>query len=266
MDARKHLKIYWYYFKQYWKSRLVYKKDFLLGFTSQMINLAVSIAFIGLLFTQVDAIQGWTFNEMLFLAGLSGFIMNLHHIFMFNIYRLGDNYVVSGDFDRFLVRPLNPLFQVYADDVGDNNLSKFLANIFLIAYASSQIGLELLTLSNLTYGVFAVLSGVLVFASMYLWFATTAFWTGRSRAAIWLIFRLSDFRKYPYSIYSFGIQIILITIVPIAFASFFPATYFLGKEGWAFWQYLTIFVGPLFFLVAYGFWKIGLKNYSSTGS
>jgi ABC-2 type transport system permease protein len=264
-EVRKYLSIYWLYFKQYWKTRLVYKTDFLVGFLAQSVNLAASLAFLTLLFTQVDNINGWTFNEMLFLAGVGGVIMNTHHIFLFNMFHLED-YIVEGKMDRFLVRPLSPLFQVYADEVSDNNLSKLIANLALVAYSTSQMGLDLLTASNLIYGTAALISGILVFASAYMVFATTSFWTGRSRSAIWLIFRLSDYRRYPYGIYSLPIQIVLVTAIPIAFASFFPATFFLERESWRFWQYASIAAGPLLYLLALKFWSFGMENYSSTGS
>lgn len=262
---KKYLLIYIQYFKQYWKTRMVYKKDFIVGSVAQLVNLAASLAFLTLLFTQVDNINGWTFNEMLFLAGVGGVIMNLHHLFLFNMYSL-EEYIVEGNFDRFLVRPLSPLFQVYADDVSDNNLSKLIANIALIIYSANQIGITLLTPLNLVYGVLVLLSGILVFASMYMAFATTAFWTGRSRSAIWLIFQLSDYRRYPFSIYAAPIQIILVTVIPIAFASFFPATFFLERSEWLYWQLASIIAGPVLFAISYKFWKIGMSNYSSTGS
>lgn len=262
---KKYLRIYWYYFKQYWKTRLVYKADFTVGFVAQLVNLGASLAFLTLLFTQVEAINGWTFNEMLFLAGVGGFIMNFHHVFLFNMFNLED-YIVEGRMDRFLLRPLSPLFQVYADEVSDNNLSKLIANAALIVYSANQIGLNLLTASNIAYGIAALASGMLVFAAAYMVFATTGFWTGRSRSAIWLIFRLSEYRRYPYNIYSLPIQIILVTAIPIAFASFFPATFFLEREAWRFWQYASIAAGPVLYLLALIFWKIGLSNYSSTGS
>ncbi|MEF8880764.1 MAG: ABC-2 family transporter protein, partial [Candidatus Nanohaloarchaea archaeon] len=222
-------------------------------------------AFLTLIFTRVENINGWTFNEMLFLAGIGGLIMNLHHVFLFNVYRLGEKFVVRGKLDRLLVRPLNPLFQVYADDVSDNNISKLIVNAALIIYAGSHLltGIELI---DLIYALFVTASGVLVFAGIFLSFATTAFWTGRSRSAMWLIFQISDFRKYPYSIYQMPIQALLITLVPLAFASFFPATFFLGKEGWHYWQIASMLAGPIFYLIAYRFWRFGLSNYSSTGS
>lgn len=263
-ELKKYARIYWKYFKQFWLSRLVYKTDFLLGFVGQAISLGTSLAFLTLLFTQVDTIQGWTYIEMLFLAGLGGFIMNLHHLFLFNMFNL-EEYVVQGKLDRFLVRPLSPLFQVYADDVSDNNLSKLIVNIALIIYTAPQLGIGL-TLSNAVYFILATISGVLVFAATYMVFATTAFWTGRSKSAIWLIFRVTDFRRYPYGIYGTAAQIVLITLIPIAFASFFPATYFLGKPGWTAWQYITLLAGPVLFLIAHRFWRYGLGNYSSTGS
>lgn len=192
--------------------------------------------------------------------------MNLHHVFFLNIYSLGERYIVQGRLDRFLVRPLNPLFQVYADNVSDDNLSKLLANIGILIYASGQLGVQILTPVKIVYGVVAVVSGVLVFASVYLTFATTAFWTGKSKAAIWILFRLSDFRRYPFGIYMLPVQVLLTTLVPIAFATFFPATYFLERGTWGAWQMVSLAAGPVLFLLAYRFWRLGLSNYSSTGS
>lgn len=262
---RKYISIYWQYFKQFWKSRLVYKTDFAVGFTAQLVNLATSLAFLTLLFTQVETIQGWTFNEMLFLAGIGGVIMNFHHIFLFNVFHLED-YVVNGRMDRFLVRPLSPLFQVYSARVSDNNLSKLIVNVALVAYAAGKLEIALFTPVKLLYGLSALLSGVMVFAAAFLVFATTAFWTGRSRSAIWLIFRLSDYRRYPFGIYAMPIQIILVTAIPIAFASFFPATFFLERGKWGIWQMLSLVAGPVFYFFALKFWRYGLSSYSSTGS
>ncbi len=265
-EVKKYWRIYWLYFRQFWKSRLIYKADFVLGFTAHSLSVVFSVAFLTLLFTQVEQIQGWTFNEMLFLAGVGGFIMNIHHIFLFNIYRLGDDYVVTGKFDRFLVRPLSPLFQVYADEVRDNSVAKLLVNIALLAYAIPRLSVPIFTPEKMVYSVLALTSGVLIFAAIYLAFASTAFWTGRSRAAIWLIFRMSDFRKYPFGIYGSAIQLVLVTLIPIAFASFFPASFMLEKQGWTSFQIAAIAAGPVFYVLAHRFWKLGLSNYSSTGS
>ena len=265
MEARKHLRIYWHYFIQFWKTRLVYKTDFVLNAMSQILNLATSLAFLTLIFTQVESFNGWSFNEMLLLAGIGGVAMNFHHIFMLNIINLGDDYVVTGKLDRFKVRPLNVLFQVYADNVRDENVPKFVTNIALVAYASSQIGVKVEP-SFLLYGFPAFFSAVMAFASVYLAVATLGFCMGRSRPLTWIVFRLSDFRRYPFGIYSTPIQAVLVTLVPLAFASFFPTTFFLGRTQWLPFQMASLVAGPIALGIAYLFWRYGLSNYSSTGS
>ncbi len=266
MKLKKHLKIYGKYFKQYWKTRLVYKTDFLLNSLSQMLNLATSLAFLTLIFTQVDSINGWTFPEMLFLAGVGGISMNIHHIFMLHITNLGEDYIVTGDLDRFKVRPLNVLYQVYASNVRDENFPKLITNIALVAYASGQMGLNLVRPEFLLYGVPVLASSVFTFGSVYLAVSSLGFWMARSRPLTWIVFRLSDFRRYPFSIYSRSVKIILVTLVPLAFASFFPATFFLDRFENGFYQYFSIAAGPVFYGLSYLFWKKGLSKYTSTGS
>jgi ABC-2 type transport system permease protein len=266
MGLKKYGRIYWKYFKQFWKSRLIYKTDFVLGIIAHSISVIFSIAFLSLLFTQVEHLNGWTFEQMLFLAATGGIIMNVHHIFLFNIYRLGEQYIVKGDLDRVLLRPLNPLFQIYAGEVRDNSVAKLLVNLAIMGYALANISIGMFTPLKIVYGLLVLISGVMIFASTYLVFASTAFWTGRSQAAIWLIFRISDFRKYPFSIYGAPIQVLLVTFIPLAFASFFPATFFLEKTGWELWQLASIIAGPVFYFFAHKFWRFGLSNYSSTGS
>ena len=264
--VQKYWRFYKIYFAQFWKSRLIYKADFVFGVIAHSISVIFAVAFISLLFTQVQTIQGWTFNEMLFLAGIGGLIMNLHHIFFFNIFRLGEEYIVKGKLDRVLVRPLHPLFQIYADEVRDNSVAKLIVNIVILAYAIPKLSVPIFTSEKLVYSMLAIPSGIMIFAAIYLFFASTAFWTGRSRAAIWLIFRVSDFRKYPYGIYGTAVQLLLVSFIPIAFASFFPAAFLLDKQGWTSFQIGTVIAGPIFYIIAYSFWGYGLSNYSSTGS
>jgi ABC-type uncharacterized transport system, permease component len=264
-DILKYLSVYWDYFKQYWRTRLVYRWDFFLGATGQTVNVFAKLAFLTLIFTQVNSLQGWSFNEMLFLAGFSGLVLFTHNVFMFNIYTLGEDYILTGDLDRYLVRPLNPLFQIYSDDVHDNNVPKVIANAALVAYASVQLGLVLTPL-QLVYAAASFVSGILVVASIYLAFSSTAFWTGTSKNAIWLVFRISDFRRYPIGIFAVFVQALLVTAVPLAFASFFPASFLLGRDAYMEWQLLSPFAGPVLFALSYAFWKKGLSGYSSTGS
>jgi ABC-2 type transport system permease protein len=262
---RQYLRFWWLYFKQFWKSRMVYKTDFVLGSVANLTLVAVSLLFITLLYTQTQSIAGWSYYEVLFLSGVGGVILNLQQTFMYGVYHLGEKYIVRGRLDRLLIRPLNPLFQLYVEQMSDDTLARMVVNAGLIAWTVPRIGLQITPL-NLLYGIIATVSGALVFAAIFLVFASTAFWTGRSKAAIRILFSLYQFRKYPFGVYGVAVQVLLVTVVPIAFAAIFPAAFLLGKPGGGLLQVFALGAGPVFFWLAYRFWKHGLSRYNSTGS
>jgi len=76
---------------------------------------------------------------------------------------------------------------------------------------------------------------------------------------------LQEFAFYPILIYPKFIGFILTWIIPYAFASFYPADYFLHK-GFEHYSMLTPVIAIILWVIALRVWEFGLKNYSSTGS
>ena len=74
------------------------------------------------------------------------------------------------------------------------------------------------------------------------------------------------FIDLPLDVYHPAISFVLTFIVPIAFINYYPAELFLGKGVFMQFAYLTPIIGIISFIIAYGFWKYGIKNYTSTGS
>lgn len=265
-QLRRYYRTYKEFFRTFVKTKLVYKTDFILGSINETISFLSSIALIGLIFTQVEAINGWGFYELIFLYGFGRLVLSIHNFFLFAPFVLGDRYIINGNFDRFLVRPLNPLFQVYSTYIQMHGFANILAASGIIIYTSLQISGNIFTVQNLLYLVPAILSGVLVTASIFLTFATTGFWTGRTMALFRLFWDFGEFRKYPLEIYPVALKTFFVTIMPIMFASYFPASFLLGKDVYPKLQLITLIAGPIFYMLAYRFWLHGLKNYTSTGS
>lgn len=265
-EVKHHWKVYRNFFIAFVKTKLIYKTDFVLGTLNQLVSLSASVAFIGLIFTQIENLNGWSIYQLLFLAGLSRLIMNIHGFFGFGPFSLGEHYIVRGRLDRFKVRPLNVLFQVYGSYVQTHAFSDIIASLALMAYTLPYLDVAIITPLNIIYLLFAIVSGVLTFGAVFLSFATTGFWTGRTESLFQIFFDLAGFRKYPLTIYSAPLKAFFTVLFPVAFASFYPATFLLGKEASGILQVATLFVGPVFYLIAYGFWSYGLSKYSSTGS
>ncbi|MFB6174649.1 MAG: ABC transporter permease [Candidatus Nanohalobium sp.] len=265
-EVKRHWRTYRKFFITFIKTKLVYKTDFLLGSVNQLVSLAASVAFIGLIFTQIESLQGWSIYELLFLTGVGRLILNIHGFFGFGPFSLGEHYIVRGRLDRYKVRPLNVLFQVYGSYIQTFAVSDIIASLALIAYTLPHLEVAVFTPFKVVYLLLAMISGVLTVGSVFLVFATTGFWTGRTKSIFRIFYDLASFRKYPLTIYSATLKAFFTAAFPIAFASFYPATFLLGKEAPAVFQGLTLVVGPFFYLLAYGFWSYGLSRYSSTGS
>ncbi|WP_210364160.1 ABC-2 family transporter protein [Bacillus sp. REN3] len=62
-----------------------------------------------------EQINGWTFNEILFIYGIAATGRSIHQIFFDNLWTLGWQYIHPGKLDSLLIRPVNPLFHVEAD-------------------------------------------------------------------------------------------------------------------------------------------------------
>src|SRR6202008_2934525 len=75
-----------------------------------------------------------------------------------------------------------------------------------------------------------VIGGALIDLGISLVVATVSFWFIRVDTLRWVVMSLEqDFTRYPISIYTRGVRVILAFVFPFAFMNYFPATYFLQK-------------------------------------
>ena len=117
-----------------------------------------------------------------------------------------------------------------------------------------------------------VLGGSLIDLGISLVVATISFWFVRVDTLRWVVMSLEqDFTRYPISIYTRGVQIVLAFLLPFAFMNYFPATYFLQKAETGLHLnpavgLLTPAIGIVWVSIAYLFWQTGLRHYQGTGS
>jgi ABC-2 type transport system permease protein len=241
-----------------------YRLNFFIGSVSTMVLQAASLAAIWVVMRQIPSLNGWTLNEILLIYGLLTMGESITHMFADNLWTIGWNYIRSGDFDRFLVRPVDPLFHLLADRFCHDGIGNFLTGAVLIGVSMHNLGIPFTAL-HLAYLAVAVLSGGVIFIALNLMTATTAFWLTESIPVTQIVFNMNEFAKYPLNIYHEAIRILLTWLIPYGFVSFYPASYLLGREaGPMVW--LSPVVALAFMLTAYRIWLFGLRHYSGTGS
>lgn len=138
-------------------------------------------------------------------------------MFADNLWTLGRDYVRSGQFDRFMVRPVDPLFHLLADRFCHDGIGNFLVGGALVAIAAARLGI-VWTPGIIVYFVVMVLSGGIIFIALNLMTCVSAFWIMDSVPVTRVVFEMHEFAKYPLSIYPRAIGLLLTWAIPFGFA------------------------------------------------
>jgi ABC-2 type transport system permease protein len=251
------------------KSWFQYRVDALLRSIAVLFRESAGIVVIYLTFLKFKEINGWNVSEMMFLFSFV-FISYSFLILLFTGLRDFDYLVISGEFDRFMVRPRGLLFQVMMWDADYfAAIGHGLLGIILFAYSASKVNVQW-TLVNTTLIMIGIFGAVLIQGAVFLLIASFSFLLKRTEGLKKLFFyNTRQLAQYPISIYPMPLKVFMIYIVPFSFINYFPACSILNKyqselpfDG----IILTPVIGVLLFLIAYRIWNYMLKWYSSSGN
>lgn len=258
---------------QYWRINLLtmleYRANFFMWFAFTIVYHGTAIGALWVTLRQFPSMNGWDFRQMAFLYALWMLGHEFHNTFFFTVVSVPD-YVREGRFDRFLVRPQDTLFQVLtvpAQIFPDGLALAIIYFIIATRYSGVQVDWAFIV-----FVPFVVLGGALIDLGISLAVATIAFWFVRVDTLRWVVMSLEqEFTRYPISIYTRSVRLILAFVLPFAFMNYFPATFFLHKTeiGLSLSPQiglLTPLIGAAWLAVSYAFWRIGLQHYQGTGS
>jgi ABC-2 type transport system permease protein len=260
-------------YAQYWRINLLtmleYRANFFMWFGFTVVYHGVALGALYVTMRQFPSMNGWSFREMFFLYALWMAGHELHNLLFFNVITVPE-YIREGRFDRFLVRPLDTLFQVLTVPSQSSPDGVILAIVTLaIATRAAGVHVDAIFLLFVTLVVFG---GSLIDLGISLVIATISFWFVRVDTLRWVVMSLEqDFTRYPISIYTRGVRIVMAFVFPFAFMNYFPAIYFLQKTETGLHLnpsvgLLTPVIGLAWFAVSYLFWRRGLRAYQGTGS
>src|SRR5690554_5120578 len=112
---KKYFKLYPYYISRSIKARITYRFDALIGILGFLLENAILFLTIYLTISSVPSLEGWTVDMMGFLYGYYLIPKAVDHIFSDQIWQLSNGGITRGILDKYLVKPLNPLFQLVAE-------------------------------------------------------------------------------------------------------------------------------------------------------
>ena len=246
------------------KSKMHYRSDFIISIFGMIAtNVAGFISF-WLIFQSFPSINGWTYEEMLFLYAFSLLALTPVQLFFDNNWSLRFS-VYSGDFVKYCFRPLNLYFYFISEVIDIKGIGQLVFGAGTLIYAWHHLGLPV-TVQWMLLLVAALFSASLIMIAMMTAAAASCFWLINSGSVMIFLFRFKDYAKYPMTIYYLGFRIVFTFLIPIGFIAYYPSLFFLRADEVSYLSYLSPLVAVLFFYGAYRLWMRGAMKYSGTGS
>lgn len=261
--------LYWKLALASFKSSVYTKVGFLLQIVASIIQMIPSMLTMLFVVLRFGAVVHWKFGDYIFMFIFANLSYGLRNIFM-GSFRYVPSMIINGQLDQYITKPVNTLLYLSASQFGWGSMSYMILSVLLFFIFMDLFTVKW-TLFNMILFPIAVLSGAMVQGAITLFISCAAFFMMDSRSIDNIYSGFREFIWYPLDIFSNAIQIILFTVMPLAFACFVPCGLFLRNN--AFYQavpisvlYLSLFVGPILLALSVFIWKVSLKKYASSGT
>ena len=248
------------------RSQMQYASSFLMLNVSHFLGTFVDIFGIWILFDRFKMVKGWTLPEVALIYG----IMHMGFAIAESFSRGFDTFsqvIKQGDFDRLLLRPLSPLFQVAAREIHAVRIGRFLQGLIVLLWGVNQLSFSLGSLHSFVIFL-SILGTASLFYGLFVVQATISFWTIETLELMNITtYGGLQIGQYPLSIYSLAFRWIFTALIPIGCVAYYPIATLLRHETLPLWT-STLFPlsGGVFLYLACQFWHFGVRRYRSTGS
>lgn len=264
----KSLDLYRKYIIMFFKSRSEYRLGFIAGIFANLYCYFITFISFWVIVSKFKSIDGWDFSDLSVLYGLDLLSYALAGTLgWYSIYRL-DQEVRSGEFDKYLTRPMNIIGQLICQRFGDTFIGQIIITLFFLVKAFDD-KVEFITPVKLLYLFLVIVSGVLIHLGAMIIVGSLSFWLIRTREiGDVFYYELRTLTRYPLSIFPGLIRGILTFIFPWAFINYYPTLFIMDKatsEYYLFLGLISPLIGILFFMFSVYLFNKGVKKYSSVG-
>ena len=223
------MSLYLKYFKVHFKSELQYKLSFIMSFIAQFFVFFGYYFTIICLFDKFSNIKGFTMYEVLLTFGVIQFGFSFCETFFRGVDQF-DDLIISGNFDRLIIRPRNILLQVFCEQVSLIKFSRFLQSIIVLIIAVYNVDIEWNALKVITL-LCMLLSSIFIFLSILIVAAAYCFLTIKGlEVRNVLTDGCKHMAQYPIGIFKKGFVFFFTYIIPFGFVNYFPLRYLLDYE------------------------------------
>lgn len=250
-----NLKLIFNYFWLNIKKEWQYKTSFIMQMLIMILNDLFFIIQWVIIFSIVDDIAGYGFNEIMLLWAISAGSYGIAHAFFGGTFRIKD-FVYDGKLDVYLTQPKNVLINVCCSATEVSALGDIAYSFVVLVIIGAKWWWYLAIIP-------IIILGGLLYVAMYVVYSSLAFYIRRGDSVATAIEgALLKTDKYPLAIFNSVTKWILFTIIPAAFFTLIPATHILlGFD--IYWILGYVGFVALWIIAAFICFHKGLKRYNS---
>lgn len=262
-----HLRVIPLLVQMHIRSQMEYRGAFWLDRFAQILSYASVFASIGILLARFDTLGGWTWPELALLFSFQLLAYSLGAAMSFVQLRGIEEQVRLGTFDTLLVKPFSPWVYIVFSGVNIGYVGHIILALALMGWAVLAVGIDWNIWSAL-FLLGTLISATLLTAAIITMIGASALIWVRSNHLFSIFFGFWELTRYPLNIFPGGIQLMLITVVPLALTSSVPVGALLGKPipllgDWA--GPVSLLAGPLWVLLAIAHWRYATGKYQGAG-
>ena len=246
------------------KAQMQYKASFVFLLIGQFLTAFSAFLTIYVLMQRFNTVKGFTYPQVLLCFAVVLLSFSLSECF-FRGFDTFSGMIANGQFDRILVRPRSAVYQVLCAKVELTRLGRLLQAVLVLVYAVPQSGI-VWTAEKIGVLVLMILGGVAVFSALFVLYAGICFFTIEGLEFMNIFTDGGrEFGSYPLAVFGEGVLKFCTYVIPIALFQYYPLLWLLDMTERTFYAFTPV-IGALFWLPALLVWKLGVRNYVSTGS
>jgi ABC-2 type transport system permease protein len=250
------------------RSQLQYRLSFALELLATTLIVFLDFVMILVLFAHVDALAGWTIEEVALLYGIACIAFAIADLVVGHL-DLFPTMIRDGTFDLLLVRPLSTLFQVVTTEFALRRLGKALQGLVVLLVAVARLDVDW-TIGRAAMIPVAVLAGAVIYGAVWVALATIAFWIVDAMEFVNAFTYGGNFlSQYPINLFAAWLRGLVVFVIPVAFVAYFPALYVVDKPDPLGLPEALRFASPAVAVVASVaaglVWRGAVRHYRSAG-
>lgn len=252
------------------RAQAQYKVNLMLDIGTYLFLTALEFTSVLLFFSAFPTLLGWHVGEVVLLTAVMSVSFGLAEMIGAGIDNFAET-IRRGEFDRVLLRPVGVFTQVVGSDFRLRRMGRLTQGALAFILALHLLPDLHWNLSKVLVLIIDIGSGAVIFMTILLLGATICFWTiETTELTNILTYGGREMLSYPLTIYHQLMQRFFLFVVPVAFGSYVPTCYILGRALPFGLSPLLAFAGPLaavlFACVAVWVWRFGVHHYQSTGN